>query len=504
MSNDKKPKLTRLQKDKIAGDAFESMLDSELSLDGSGENGSLALDSLSGEELSDDSESSGESSDPLEAFGLASSEKGSEKRERKQNNSKSRSDQRKKAHKQSSVFKYVKKLRERLSKGIKFIDYGPAYTKKDYGGHLGDECAEEFPSYFRIHTLLNNRANPNTPDPTELYFTPMHWCGRYCHLLVMKMLRRAGANINPVNEFGQTPLSLVCMFNQPPSKEEIQQRTVLWLLEQGADVNHIDKGGFSAIDFATANRHTKIVSLLLQHGADILHTNKFFIAKRRGILEYVSDPQTRLLLKTRLETLEARMKAEREQKEAEEKRAADLIRMKQKHEDVAEFRFQKLEQRKKIKDDKVITLMRNMRENKVKEETDQMVPKPSYDTHKYGTWKKENDTSTWSFMTESSLKLRAESVIPASKRLMCKLRDRNKFEIFNERWKEKTGNELEVNWKKRNIFDIAGIDLNENEDEKSMTEKSIVAISDELEIRDENDAELIDENIDDLIDVLRL
>ncbi len=91
-------------------------------------------------------------------------------------------------------------------------------------------------------------------------------------------------------------------------------------------MNHIDKGGFSAIDFCAANRHPDLCALLLENNADILHINEIFTVKRRSILEYVSDPKTRALLSARLLLLEGNLKAEKD-RIALEKKIAGLFYM---------------------------------------------------------------------------------------------------------------------------------------------------------------------------------
>jgi len=47
------------------------------------------------------------------------------------------------------------------------------------------------------------------------------------------MLYRAQVNIDPVSELGQTPLTLSCMFNQPPNRLSTQIKMVKWLVERG-------------------------------------------------------------------------------------------------------------------------------------------------------------------------------------------------------------------------------------------------------------------------------
>jgi len=207
--------------------AFENMLDDALENKLPEEKeGGVEDDNYSVDDLSDDSsESSDHDSDPLEAFGLG---------DRDGDNIVKRKRKKKGGSEWKEVLDYLKSVRRRVGKS--FIDYGPPYTKKNPGGHLGDECADYHISLFMIHGLLNNRANPNIPDSTELYMTPMHWCARFCHYTAMRMLRRAGADVNPVNELGQSPLGMTCMFNQPPTKASAQIKIVKWLISQGENV----------------------------------------------------------------------------------------------------------------------------------------------------------------------------------------------------------------------------------------------------------------------------
>jgi ankyrin repeat protein len=40
-----------------------------------------------------------------------------------------------------------------------------------------------------------------------------------------------------------------------------------WLLEKGADINHVDINGYTALHFAAQETHTNVVKFLLEHGA---------------------------------------------------------------------------------------------------------------------------------------------------------------------------------------------------------------------------------------------
>lgn len=87
-----------------------------------------------------------------------------------------------------------------------FIDYGPPYTKKPYNYELVNECCKPMMNHRELHKFLNQRMNPNIPDPEDLYYYPIHWTARNIHLMALKMLCRAGAKVNVTNELGCTPL----------------------------------------------------------------------------------------------------------------------------------------------------------------------------------------------------------------------------------------------------------------------------------------------------------
>lgn len=169
-----------------------------------------------------------------------------------------------------------------------FVDYGPPYTKKPFDASLVNECSKPVMNHIELHRLLNNRLDPNIADPEDLYYFPIHWCARNIHFMAMKMLCRAGAKLNVTNELGCSPLDMCVMMKLPPDKRKDQLKMVRYLLENGADPNNRDKGGFSAIDQAAINQDLEIIQLLLEHGANVLRENYTLVAKRNHILRYVS------------------------------------------------------------------------------------------------------------------------------------------------------------------------------------------------------------------------
>lgn len=84
------------------------------------------------------------------------------------------------------------------------VDYGPPYKNvEDIPPYaVITECADFNCNLYNLHNLLNKAQDPNDRDPEDLYWSAMHWCVRNSHYYAMKMLRRAGARVHILNEFG--------------------------------------------------------------------------------------------------------------------------------------------------------------------------------------------------------------------------------------------------------------------------------------------------------------
>jgi len=194
----------------------------------------------------------------------------------------------------NAIGKFVNKQAKAFVKN--FVDYGPPYTKKPFDATLVMECSRPVMNHLELHRQLNNRLDPNIPDPDDLYYYPIHWCARNIHFAAMKMLRRAGAKVNVTNELGCSPLDMCVMMKIPPDKRKDQLKMVKYLLENGADPNNRDKGGYSAIDQAAINQDLELIQMLLEYGANVLRENHTLVAKRHHILKNVSELCAAMLL----------------------------------------------------------------------------------------------------------------------------------------------------------------------------------------------------------------
>ena len=121
-----------------------------------------------------------------------------------------------------------------------------------------------------IHGLLNEGGDPRVGNGEDYGNTPLHYAARYCNLKLARMLRRAGAKPAQLNELGQNALGTACMFNCPDPKRKLHLALVQWLVDNGADVNNVDKGGHTALELAASWGNMPLVSKLMQNMAKVM------------------------------------------------------------------------------------------------------------------------------------------------------------------------------------------------------------------------------------------
>ena len=91
---------------------------------------------------------------------------------------------------------------------------------------------------------------------------------------------------------------MLCMFNQPEPRRKKHTKMVEWFIEQGADVNHTDRGGHTALEFAAAAGNMTVVTLLLQNGARVTRNCKYLSMKMPSPLDVagVNERVQRILM----------------------------------------------------------------------------------------------------------------------------------------------------------------------------------------------------------------
>lgn len=305
-------------------------------------------------------------------------------------------------------------------------------------------------------------------------------------------------------EFGQTPLHVICMMKLPISRRKKQFKTLMYMLSEGCDVNIRDKAGYCAIDYCAMNGDDRMVQTLLDVGANVLRDQKMLVAPRAQLVGLAANEKTKSMLKAVIkDTLEEQ--EEEEQRKRIEKALADEAMATRKRREKMELKRQEAHDYKKVLAQQEYEDMR-ARNRKIKmEEEEALLRAERGAAHKrFGGWEKIKDGGgRWGYIersTEHDRNKDANSVYKSGKKQMLELKAQNSYAVANARWESKTGNKLEIDWsEKEKLFDIPGLD-----DKKEVVSVKKVAeeIQDGLLFKDENDAELEGENLDDLLDIL--
>jgi uncharacterized protein len=101
--------------------------------------------------------------------------------------------------------------------------------------------------------LINSERN-------DFYTSPLMGAAKKGQIEMLQLLLRKGANVNISLDEGETALDVAI--------EENHTDVVKILLESGANPNHYSPGG-TPLFYAARKGYAKIVSLLIEHGADI-------------------------------------------------------------------------------------------------------------------------------------------------------------------------------------------------------------------------------------------
>ncbi|AYP74187.1 ankyrin repeat protein [Fowlpox virus] len=159
---------------------------------------------------------------------------------------------------------------------------------------------------FRISKMLIYKgANVNAVDENNT--TPLHNASKSVFMIkTLKLLIDKGADINAIDNYGIIPLNYACtsiyyilyvtndiIGEKIMLKDDIYRLNyckevdvvVNTLLENGADVNFVDRYGRSPLHYASVSSHVKIVESLVKHGIELFVTDK----KGNSPLHYASS-----------------------------------------------------------------------------------------------------------------------------------------------------------------------------------------------------------------------
>eukprot|EP00615_Pteridomonas_danica_P015922 CAMPEP_0114379504 /NCGR_PEP_ID=MMETSP0102-20121206/2276_1 /TAXON_ID=38822 ORGANISM="Pteridomonas danica, Strain PT" /NCGR_SAMPLE_ID=MMETSP0102 /ASSEMBLY_ACC=CAM_ASM_000212 /LENGTH=461 /DNA_ID=CAMNT_0001534573 /DNA_START=11 /DNA_END=1393 /DNA_ORIENTATION=- len=151
--------------------------------------------------------------------------------------------------------------------------YGPPYLEgmPKIDKTLIAECDMPEPSVKDVHAILNEGVNPNVYDPASYNDTPLIKLARHCYtkqsIKICERLKEAGVKVSKCNILGITPLGRACMARAPFGPPEDQRvKFIEWLIENKAELNPIDKGGFTPMYHAVANGDIRVTKLLISKG----------------------------------------------------------------------------------------------------------------------------------------------------------------------------------------------------------------------------------------------
>jgi uncharacterized protein len=102
-------------------------------------------------------------------------------------------------------------------------------------------------------------SEPNVAEPDGT--TALHWAARGSNLKAVRLLLKAGADVNASNRYGVTPLSLAVTSGDAA--------VVKALLDAGADARRALIEGETVLMTAARTGNAKIVRALIAHGADL-------------------------------------------------------------------------------------------------------------------------------------------------------------------------------------------------------------------------------------------
>lgn len=118
--------------------------------------------------------------------------------------------------------------------------------------------------------LLEHGANADQESEGDKW-TPLHWAAQISHTNLVRLLLDHGAQVNKTAQTDsgpQTSLALAAENLQRIATEDTQLATMKLLLQRGAKIT-ADESEWTPLHWAACNGQTKILALLLAHGADI-------------------------------------------------------------------------------------------------------------------------------------------------------------------------------------------------------------------------------------------
>lgn len=117
----------------------------------------------------------------------------------------------------------------------------------------------EAQQWTQLAERLKQGAVATSAQPDGM--TAIHWAAFYDNAIAIRQLAAAGANVNAMNDYSVSPLSLACEYGNTAAVEA--------LVELKADVNATRLGKETPLMLAARDGDRRIVRQLIKHGAEI-------------------------------------------------------------------------------------------------------------------------------------------------------------------------------------------------------------------------------------------
>ena len=297
---------------------------------------------------------------------------------------------------------------------------------------------------------MTRAALARRPRSQDFNNTPLHYACRYCQLSICKMLRRAGAEVNQINELGITPLGFAAMFNQPEPRQGAYIKMIKWLIREGAKVNVVDKGGHTPLEIAASWGNMKLVSFLLQKDGRVRREVEYLSIKAPSPVDVAATDEVKHLLKTKLKKELAdfaALKLARQEAELRRLEALEIEKENEKKRLKSEARkAARMEQRalKRYGADTAGRAMESAIEAALQREQLEQAKADAMEALKdtSGIWKKES-RNKWVFERGvSKTQAQMASVTEEAQTLIDDMQGAEQRQMLQRRWKAMTGLEI--------------------------------------------------------------
>ena len=170
--------------------------------------------------------------------------------------------------------------------GVLLLEYGADFTQTDQYGMTSAHYAVEMNKPFLLKALLDAGADPNAQLTQGLPFrrgdyvgreayngaSPFWLAARLGNVQMMEDLLAAGAQSELRQAWGVTPLMVAAGVTQTdsriPPEEKLLAALKMLVLEVGADIHAIDRGGQTAVHGAANISGNELIKFLVAQGAD--------------------------------------------------------------------------------------------------------------------------------------------------------------------------------------------------------------------------------------------